>query len=285
MKVQDFTLARQEVVLNVEPVHGFKMPPKHSNRNQVRNQRGLRVPCLNRAQRSSPRLQVRLVRFIPLRNTRIEVPADVVKSGSGGERLDLSAGLLLDMQKSNHHVGDLHARVVDVILDVHFPARKTQQPDERITKNGIPQMPDMRRLVGIDARMLDQHFAGVNIRGHERKSLERKIGGQRRSQFGAPYPDVDVPRARHLKFFKTGDRTDPGNDFLGNLARRLAKFPGKLKSDRQGVFAEFNSRRLLDDDVRDLQLVSAPQKLAQMFDQPMFQISIQRMPSTPLLTY
>ena len=67
------------------------------------------------------------------------------------------------MQKSHHHVGNLHAGIVDVVLNVHFPARKAQQADECIAENGIPQVPDMRRLVGINARMLDQHFAGGNI--------------------------------------------------------------------------------------------------------------------------
>ena len=66
MQMKYFALPRQEVVLNVEPVHGFEMAPKHGNRNQVRNRRRLIVPFLNRAQRRGARLQVRLVLFIPM---------------------------------------------------------------------------------------------------------------------------------------------------------------------------------------------------------------------------
>ncbi len=261
MQVKYLALARQEVVLNVEPVHGFEMALKNGSRNQIRNRRRLVVPFFNQAQHRGARMQVRLVLFIPLGDAGIEIPAVVIEAGRGGERFNLSARLLFDMQESNHHVGDLHSGVVDVVLDVHFPARKAQQADEGIAENGVAQVPDMRRLVGIDARMLDQHFAGGNIRGGF------FVGGERRGQLGAAYANVDVPAAGHLEFFKARNRTDPGDDLFGNLARRLAEFPGEFESDRQRVLAKFDFRRLLDDDVRAFQVVSTTQKLAQMFDQ------------------
>jgi hypothetical protein len=130
-------------------------------------------------------------------------------------------------------------------------------------------MPDMRRLVGINARMLDQHFAGGNIRSRGFIS-KRTIRGKGRGQLSAPYADIDVPGAGHFKFLKAWNRTDPGDDFFGNLARRFAKFPGKFESDRQRILAKFDFRRLLDDDVGYFQAVSTAQKLAQMCDQPAF---------------
>ena len=188
------------------------------------------------------------------------------------------------MQESNHHVGNLHSGVVDVVLHVHFPARKAQQADEGIAKNGVAQVPDMRCFIGIDAGMFDEHFAGGNIRGRRsicgRTASERKIGGERRGQLGAAYANVDVPAAGHFKLLKAGNRADPGDDLFGNLARRFAKLPRKFESDRQRILAKFDLRRLLDDDVRDFQVVSAAQKLAQMIDQPAFQMSIQGCPLT-----
>src|SRR6202521_6345563 len=108
-------------------------------------------------------------------------------------------------------------------------------------------MPDMRRLVRINTRMLDQHFAGGNIR---RRGAIRSKG---HSQLSAVYANIDVPSASHLEFLKARNRTDPSDDFFGNLARRLAKFPGKFESNRQRILAKFDFRRLLHDDVRYFQ--------------------------------
>src|SRR6202171_6608335 len=159
------------------------------------------------------------------------------------------------MQESHNHVGNLHSWSVDVVLDVHFPARKAQQPDESIAENSVAKMPDMRRLVGINARMLNKHFTRRNIGGR------RLICSQRRSQLSTGYANVNVPGASHLESCNTRNRADPSDDFVGNLARRLAKFPGKFESDRQRILAKFDFRRLLHDDVRYFQAVSAAQKL------------------------
>src|SRR5229473_8229678 len=114
-------------------------------------------------------------------------------------------------------------------------------------------MPDMRRFVGIDARVLDQHLAGGNVGG------QGSIRGKRRSQLSAANADVDVPGARYLKFLEAWNRTDAGNDLLGNLARRLAKFLCELESQRQRILAKLDFRRLLDDDVRDFQVIRTTQ--------------------------
>jgi sulfur transfer protein SufE len=110
--------------------------------------------------------------------------------------------------------------------------------------------------------------------------LECSTRGKRRSQLSAAYADVDVPGTRYLKFLEAGNRADPGDDFFRNFVRRLAKFPGKFKSDRQRILAKFDFRRLFHNDVRYFQVVSMAQKLTQTLDQPTFQISIQGCPLT-----
>src|ERR1700716_2918114 len=98
----------------------------------------------------------------------------------------------------------------------------------------------MRRLIGINARMLDQHFAGVTIRSYGSKSLERKVRGEHGGQLSAFYANVDIPGARHLEFLKARDRADSRDNLVGNLARRLAKLLGELEGDRKRVLAKFD---------------------------------------------
>ncbi len=63
------------------------------------------------------------------------------------------------MGEADHHIGHLHSGVVNVILYVNRVAGGPQQPDEGIAENGIAQMPDVCRLVGINAGMFDQNLA------------------------------------------------------------------------------------------------------------------------------
>jgi hypothetical protein len=63
------------------------------------------------------------------------------------------------VSEADNYVGYLHARVVDVVLNIDFPARSAQQPHKRVAKNGVAQVTDVRGLVGIDAGVLDQNLA------------------------------------------------------------------------------------------------------------------------------
>src|ERR1019366_2269424 len=108
----------------------------------------------------------------------------------------------------------------------------------------------------------------------------RTIGSEFCRQLGAVHAHIDVSPARHLEFLKAVNRTHPGADLFGNLARSLAQFSCELESDRQRILAKLDFWRLLDDDASVFQAVSAAQKLAQMLDQPAFQISVQECPLT-----
>ena len=103
-------------------------------------------------------LQVLLVLLVPLRDARVEIPAVVIEARLGGKVLDFGPRFLLDIQKPNNDVGDLDARIVDVVLNVDFPAGKAQQADERVPENRVAQVPDVCGLVGIDAGVLDQNL-------------------------------------------------------------------------------------------------------------------------------
>ena len=72
---------------------------------------------------------------VPLRRARVEVPAVVVNCsivafGTGGalfaisdDLTDFRGGFFLETEKTHHHIGYLHAGVVDVVLHVDFVCR------------------------------------------------------------------------------------------------------------------------------------------------------------------
>src|SRR5438309_7538619 len=110
-----------------------------------------------------PGLLVLRVGLVPLRDPGIEIPAVVIEAGLPGERLELGGRLLVQLCKSDHHVCDLYAGIVDIVLNVDFSSRIAQQAHERVAQNGVSKMSNMRRLVGIDAGVLDQNLAGWNF--------------------------------------------------------------------------------------------------------------------------
>jgi hypothetical protein len=126
------------------------------------------------------------------------------------------------VREADHHVGNLHAGVVDVVLDVDFPAGGAQQADEGIAEDRVAQMADVRGLVGIDAGVLDQNLS----RGTCRRLL---VGSQRRCHPGAIDSDVQIARGRDLHLGDAFDRTNFGADDFGNLERSGAQRLGKRK--------------------------------------------------------
>src|SRR5579885_2161008 len=109
--------------------------------------------------------KILLVLLVPLRNARIKVPAVVIKSRMACELHDFLARLLLQMYEPDDDISHLHASIVDVVLDIHFPVRESKQANERITQDCVSQMPDMRGFIGIDTRMLDENFAARSLLG------------------------------------------------------------------------------------------------------------------------
>jgi hypothetical protein len=118
-----------------------------------------------------------------------------------------------------------------------------QQTHERVAENGVAQMPDVRRLVGIDAGVLDQNFS----RGSFRCRL--LVGRERGSHPSAIDSHIQISRRRDLHFGDAVDRTDFGADRLGDLQRRRAQRFGEGKN-RNGEVAEFDFRRLLNNNRR-----------------------------------
>src|SRR5208282_872567 len=127
MQVQNFALARKEIVFDVEPVHRFKMATQNSCRNQFGDGGRLACAVFNGVQRLSAHLQVLLILRIPLRNTRVEIPAVVIETGLPDESFDFGSRLLLDLRESDNYIGNLYSGVIDIVLHIDFPAGKAQE--------------------------------------------------------------------------------------------------------------------------------------------------------------
>ena len=166
-EVQNLALAGQKIVFDVEPQHGFEMAAQHRGRDQLGNFGGLIAAVFDLVQRVVAQLLARCLLFVasllvPLRGARVQVPAVVVdarwpsRSTLFKQRMNLGERLALEMQKSHHHIRNLHAGVVDVVLHVDFLPGGAQQAHKCVAEDGVAQMADVRGLVGIDAGVLDQ---------------------------------------------------------------------------------------------------------------------------------
>src|SRR5208282_2701270 len=130
-------------------------------------------------------------------------------------------------------------------------------------------MPDVRGFVRINAGVFDQNLAGWNV------GLRFFIGSERGGENLALQSGIDVACPSKLQLLKPLDQSNGRNDLFGNLPRRLAQLLGQLKGKWQRIFAKFHSRRLLDDDLRQVETVAALQKLAYLLGKPAFQMTIQ----------
>ena len=130
----------------------------------------------------------------------------------------------------------------------------------------------MGSLVGINAGMLDQNLAGWN------GGMWGFAGGKSRGKLVATNAGVDVASPGEFQLLKTLDRADSSDDLLGDLARGLAQLLGKIKGQRQRVFAQVDTRRLFNDDSRQVEPIAATQKVAHMIGKPAFQMAVQGSP-------
>src|ERR1700736_266334 len=177
-----------------------------SGRNNFCHSCRVAVALFDVLQRLGTQRETRLVLGQKLRDPRVEVPAEIVKSlsgpsrsfdrvrfsGPGGrsrtglpsQRADLVSRLGLEMQEAENDVCDLHARIIDVVLYLDSPPGIPQDPREGVTKHRVAQVPDVRRLVRVDARMLDNGFPAV------------------RSSFGGPLPSLATGGAEKFSAIK-----------------------------------------------------------------------------------
>ena len=91
--------------------------------------------------------------------------------------------LLLELAEADDDVGDLDAGVVDVVLHFDRRAAEPQHAHERVAERRVAQVADVRRLVRIDRRVLDDGLAGRRAAAGDRAGRQpRRAGTPRRSR-------------------------------------------------------------------------------------------------------
>ena len=166
----------------------------------------------------------------------------------GHQLLDPGEIVILKVGEADHHISDLDPGVVDVVLHVHPLPGGPQQAHKGVAQDGVAQVTDVRSLIGVDAGVLDQRmkmalfFGGIVAGDLSRGRLAVKLA-------------VDVAGAGYGKRCETLQRHQIGNQFPGDRARRSLEPAGQLKGDRQRVLAHLQIGRLLDGDLRKLNLV------------------------------
>ena len=153
---------------------------------------------------------------------------------------------MLQLAEAHDDVGDLHARVVDVVLDLDRLAPEAEQPAQRVAERRVPQVADVRRLVRVDGRVLDDGLpGGRRDRGH--------LAGEPRAQErGAVEVDVQVAVRRRDDARHAGHRAERRRDLLRDGAGRLAQPARQLEGERHRQVAQRALGRRLDHDRREV---------------------------------
>ena len=165
---------------------------------------GVVAAVLEIVQRRGADRQPRLVAVVPLGDLRVQIPAVVVEARRVGDCANLVERAVLDLAEADDDVGDLDAGVVDVVLHFDRRAAEAQHADERVAERGIAQVADVRGLVRIDRRVLDDRLApGASRR---RSSQPRPRSANRASRNARPI-EIQIQVAVR----RGDDRATPGS--------------------------------------------------------------------------
>jgi hypothetical protein len=121
------------------------------------------------------------------------------------------------VQKADDHVRDLHASVVDVILDFDALPGAAQQADEGVAQRRIAQVADVRGLVGIDVGVLDDAFPRI---GGCRRGRRSGLSEASREERRARQIKIHIPAAGDLDALDAFDGQKLRGNFLRDLPRR-----------------------------------------------------------------
>ena len=119
--------------------------------------------CLDLVERMRAHRQTRFVCFVPLGDARVQIPAVVVEPDGRivGQRPYGGEVARLERREPDDDVGDLDAGVVDVVLDFDLAAGEAEQAHHRVAERRVAQVADVRGLVRIDRRVLDDDLAAM----------------------------------------------------------------------------------------------------------------------------
>jgi hypothetical protein len=112
---------------------------------------------------------------------------------------------------------------------------------------------DVRRLVRVDVRVLDDELAGVFSSGRSGRSVGRmRVLEHRPEDLRAVHEEVQVAAAFDGPLHDDVGQDEGGRELLGDLARRPLQDLGELERDGAGEVAQLDLRRGLEDEARGL---------------------------------
>ncbi len=109
-----------------------------------------------------------------------------------------ASGFLFELHQAEDDVHDLHAGIVEVVLDFDGLALEAQAADQGVAQAGVAEMADMGGLIGIDVGVLDDDFSLVGPEGGPSGAARRsaKKASRSRNKLMKPGPG-DFHPERH----------------------------------------------------------------------------------------
>ncbi len=233
--LDDVRLPHEQVVLGAEGVEGLELSADHAL---------YLVPELASLQAVHDLGNAALDRFgvalLGLTQAHVELAQPVVVLALDAVAGPVVAGL--EVGDGEDALGRLPARVVDVVLDLDVVPHGAQDPRGGVAEHDVAQVPDVRLLVRVDARVLHDDLPPLaRARG---RGPQRDRGDERA---GVEY-EVDVGPDR-LRGGHAGRELEPFDDLLRDLGRRAPQRPGQGEGERGAVVARLVGRDLLERDV------------------------------------
>jgi hypothetical protein len=246
--VKNFAFASEQVVGNSETSHGFQVQADDGVGDDLRDFGFFAAVFFDGFQSSSPQFRrAGFVFFKKVRNFGVEIPAVVVEAVLHGRHFHADGTEPFHVEETNHDVGDLHAGVVDVVLDLDRMAGVAQDTGHGVAEDGVSYMPDVRGFIGIDAGVFDDHLSGYFCWGKWRVA-----SGEWRDRIpkcGAVEVCVQVSRTGDLDSRNAINLAETIGNFLCNLPGGFFQALGQLEADGRRGFPHFDLGRAIENDI------------------------------------
>ena len=265
VEVEDVALLGEQVVGNADAAHGGQVAADNGSGNVAGHLSGFTLAFLDLPQGPAPELPVLGSSLIEGGYPGIEIPAVVVEFA--GKSPDFLQGLLFQVLEADHHVGDLDAGVVNVVLDFNPLTHRAQQAGEGVAQDRVAQVSDVSRLVGVDVGVLQDDLARVEVKGLILGWL------QQLPENVLPFQEaIEVAGAGDLHSGHAGKIGKILHDLGGDLPRRPPQVLGQLKAKGKGQVSQLDPGRLFRDHLKQGILVA----VLDVCDQPVLDAIDQR---------
>src|SRR5262245_41175393 len=133
------------------------------------------------------------------------------------------------MLQADDDIGHLHARVIDVILNLDVAPGGFEDSHEGIADRRVAQVTDVRRFVWIDVRVLDNDFSFIGGKAAQTAAADRGSTIEVEINVAGPgdFHALDAIDFSHLC-----------DHFFRDRSRSSLQLTGKLKGNGSSEFSE-----------------------------------------------